>query len=82
MKGYADLADLPEDDRIAIIGQTAMKGGVIAFCVDADRGKADRYMAKLLNLFPDLEEMERFSGPVPNVVTVKVRRKSQVSEAS
>lgn len=75
MKGYADLADLPEDQRITIIGQTAMKGGVIAVCVDADPGKADRYVRKLLTRFPELEEVERFAGPVAGVVTVKVRKK-------
>lgn len=48
MEGYADLADLPEDDRIAIIGKTAATGRVVGFFVDDD-AKADRYIKKLLD---------------------------------
>jgi hypothetical protein len=77
MKGYADLADLPEDDRIALIGKAAMAGNVVAVCVDDDpTDKADRYIAKLLKRFPQLEEVERFSGPIKGVTTIKVRKKS------
>lgn len=47
MKAYADLADLPENERIAIIGQTAASGQVVGFFVDDD-AKADRYLKKLL----------------------------------
>lgn len=46
MKAYADLADLPEDDRIAIIG-TSAESTVVGFFVDDD-AKADRYVKKLL----------------------------------
>lgn len=45
MKGFADLADLPEDDRIAIIAKTAQTQ-IIGFFVDDD-AKADRYIRKL-----------------------------------
>jgi hypothetical protein len=76
MSGYLDLHELPEDRRITRIGQEAMKGGVIAFCVDDDPGKADRYARKLLERFPDLEEVERFNGPVAGVVTVKVQKRA------
>jgi hypothetical protein len=76
MTAFADIADLPEDDRITIIGQQAMNGGVIAFCTDIDPGKADRYVRKLLAKFPELEELGRFDGPVAGVVTVKVRKKA------
>ena len=49
MKAYADLADLPEDDRIDIIGRSA-ETTVVGFFVDDDK-KADRYIAKLLKRF-------------------------------
>jgi len=47
MKGYADLADLPEDERIDIIGRTAAGGQIVGFFVD-DQKKAARYIKKLL----------------------------------
>lgn len=77
MKGFADLADLPEDRRIALIGQAAMAGDVVAFVVDTDPGKADRYVRKLLEKFPELEEESRFTGPIAGAVTVKVRKKKK-----
>lgn len=46
MKAYADLADLPEDERIAIIRETAASGQIVGFFVDDD-AKADRYIRKL-----------------------------------
>lgn len=45
MKAYADLADLPEDDRIEAIARAAANC-VVGFVVDDDR-KADRYIEKL-----------------------------------
>lgn len=45
MKGYADLADLPEDERIRIIAETAATA-IVGFFVD-DEEKADRYIRKL-----------------------------------
>jgi hypothetical protein len=76
MKGYADLTDMPEEDRITTIGKAAMAGNVVAFCVDDEPAdKVTRYVKKLLERFPDLEEMDRFKGPAKGVVTVKVRKK-------
>jgi hypothetical protein len=69
---YKDLADQPEDDRIRQIGEAAMKGLTVAFVTDADPGKADRYVSKLLKRFPALKVLGRFDGPVENTVTVKV----------
>lgn len=63
---------LPEDERIRLIGEKAMLGGVVAFITDADPGKADRYVSKLLKLFPQLRVVDRFDGPTPGAVTVKV----------
>ncbi len=45
MKAFADLADLPEDERIAIIAATAATQ-IVGFFVDDDV-KADRYLRKL-----------------------------------
>lgn len=75
MKQYADIADLPEDRRIEVIGANALKKGKVAFCTDAEPGKADRYIAKLLAQFPQLEVFGRYPGPIADVVTVIVRRK-------
>lgn len=47
MKSFADLADLPEDDRIRIIAETAQTQ-IVGFFVDDDK-KADRYIRKLGN---------------------------------
>lgn len=56
MKGYADLADLPEDDRIAIIGKVAATQ-ITAVFVDNDT-IADRYVAKLA-AYPLVRLIER-----------------------
>ena len=45
MKAYADLADLPEDVRIAMI-VAAAQTQIVGFFVD-DEAKADRYIKKL-----------------------------------
>lgn len=68
---YADLADLPENKRIQIIGERAMKGEVIAFVVEDDR-KADRYLKKIANRFPKIVQLARVPGPIEGAVTVKV----------
>lgn len=72
---YADLADLPEDDRIAIIGAQVQAGKRVAFLTDND-AKADRYIRKLAERF-GAEVEARGAGPIPNVVYVKVRPKLQ-----
>lgn len=67
---FADLADLPEDERIAIIGKEAQAGKRVAFVVE-DAAKADRYIRKLLLDF-NVRVLERGPGPVKNTVYVKV----------
>ena len=67
---YADLADLPEDERIAIIGKSAESGKRVAFIVE-DTAKADRYIRQLLLDF-NVRVLERGSGPVKDTVYVKV----------
>jgi len=79
IKGYADLADLPEDERVRIIGEYAMAGNQVGVPVDEEGPdgyeKADRYVKKLLARFPLLEFVSKGKGPVANVVTFIVRRK-------
>lgn len=78
LKGFADLADLPEDDRIGIIGRMVMdKGITAAVVVDADPGKAERYEEKLTSRFPGVRVIERVPGPVANTITLKVGPKHE-----
>lgn len=78
---FTDLADLPEDERITIIGQMIMSrdpGVLVAVCVDSDLDnydKADRYVKKLTERFPQVEYVDRFLGPVRNVTTLRFRRR-------
>lgn len=73
LKGFSDLHLMTEDDRIQIIGNAAREAeNAIAFIVE-DNAKADRYLAKLAEHFPDLEEERRFAfGPG---ICVKIQRK-------
>lgn len=69
MKGYADLADLPEDERIALIAKTAEQGHVVGFVVE-DNEKADRYIAKLAPYL--VRVMARGAGPVKGTILVRI----------
>ena len=79
MKAFADISDHDEDTRIDMIGKATMSGKqssadkplIIGFVVD-DHEKADRYVKKLQEKFPTIRIIDRFDGPVPNVVTVRV----------
>lgn len=73
LKVYADLADLPEDERIDIIGRTVMEQGLtVAVAVDSDRDKMERYIRKLLKRFPGIRILERLPGIVSGTLTIKV----------
>lgn len=72
---YADLADLEEDKRIATIGAAAMQlppGSSVAFVTDDDHDKAERYIRKLLERFPELVVLKRLGGPVRGTVSVVI----------
>ncbi len=79
MKGFTDLHDLEEDERIQAIGQATMGGSrssadkplIIAFIVD-DYEKADRYMEKLEKNFPGIRLIDKMNGPVKDSVLVRV----------
>lgn len=49
MNGFADIADFPENDRIALIARYAKSkpSEVIGVAVDEDRRKINRYRHKL-----------------------------------
>lgn len=70
-KGFADLADLPEDERIKVIARHVVAHGqTVAVCVDDEPGKPERYAVKLRAL--GVAVLEQHKGPVANVVTLKV----------
>lgn len=72
MKGYSDLADLPEDERIQIIGESAMAGNIIGIAIDDDDRKVRRYLKKLLKRFPGIRHIDTIPGIVPGTVIVRV----------
>jgi len=70
-RGFADLADLPEDERIQIIAHHVRDHGLtVAVCVDDEPGKPERYAEKLTAL--GVRVLSQDKGPVANVVTLKV----------
>lgn len=73
MTAYADLASLPENDRIRIMGELAEQGQLIAFFVDSDHA-ADRYVSKLTERYR-VRVVSRMSGPVKGTIAVTVTRK-------
>lgn len=81
LTGYADLYRLQEDQRIEVIGKYLRENPdqVVAFYTDDEEGKADRYIRKLITLYPRVRVVDRFNGPVPNVVTVRVIMKKEWS---
>lgn len=70
---------LSEGDRITLIGNKAMMGlsvGVLVDGEDFDPGKADRYIAKVLEKYPMLEVT--FRGPYfkdGSVIAIKFEKK-------
>lgn len=69
MEAYADLGDLPEDQRIEVIARTAAAGKVVGFIVD-DEVTADHYISKLVG--HPVRVIDRKPGPVKNTVMVRV----------
>jgi hypothetical protein len=79
MKAFADLANLPEDQRIEAIGKLTMEGSASSadkpimngFIVETP-AKAARYIAKLKERFPGIRIIDQTAGPVPDTVLVRV----------
>jgi hypothetical protein len=67
MTAFADLGDMPEDERLEVIGITAEAGAQVAFVVD-DMPKADRYVAKLKDAGYKIQEVSRCKGPNGTVI--------------
>lgn len=78
VQGYADLADLEEDDRIELIAKAAktkMQNGQypeIAFVTD-NSPKADRYIEKLKKIDIGIRVIGRWPGPTQHAYTVKLQ---------
>ncbi len=80
---YQDLTSLSEDERIHLIGRHVTKyNKVVSFLVESDfvePGKADRYITKLLALFPDIEILNKSEALIDNVCLIKVGPKEKKS---
>lgn len=70
MAKFADLADLPEDDRINIIGGAA-QWQLVAVPIDDEPAKVKRYIEKITKRFPKVRHIATVSGIVPNTVTIE-----------
>ncbi len=74
---YADLATLPENKRIEIIGRcVAVQQLTVAVALENDAKKIERYRQKLNTAHPDLLDIEQLPGLVPGTVTLKVKPKA------
>jgi len=65
---YADLADLPEDERIRVMAEHACAGNVVACVTDDDDEKAARYIQKMEA--HGARWMKTDPGPVPETRTL------------
>lgn len=75
LKGFADLGDLPEDDRIRAIGTYVEQhpGEIVGVVVDEDRtgAKATRYVGKLATRHR-VRIVDVTAGPVPHSTVIRV----------
>ncbi len=71
LKGYADLADLSEDERIEVMAdQITRRGLTAAVVVDDEPGKPERYTEKLEA--KGCRVIDRQDGPAKGMVTLTV----------
>jgi hypothetical protein len=70
VKAYADLGDLPEDERIRLAAETALRGNVVGVVTDDEPGKPERYIRKLEAR--GVRVIDRGPGPVKNTVLIRV----------
>jgi len=79
---FFDLASLPEDERIEIIGNQVMGGELtVGIYVDDEPGKADRYIEKIQARFPGIEVIGRGAGMVKGTILIRLRKRRVVEEA-
>jgi hypothetical protein len=72
MKAYADLADLPEDERIRLAAETAATNhAIVGIVTDDEPGKPERYIRKLEG-YPLIRIIDRGPGPVKNTVLIRI----------
>lgn len=72
MKPIYDLHRISERQRIAMIAKAVSLGQSVAFMVDKDGSKGDRYISKLREINSNVTVEKRFDGPVVGVETIKV----------
>lgn len=76
MTAYSDLASLPEDERIEIIGKACRAGKRTAVFLERNLpDKIDRYIKKLSERYPDVELVDRQNGPTPRIVSLVFDRR-------
>lgn len=81
-KFYQDLYELPEDDRIRLIGHWVEDHGEnVTVLTDDIPGKRERYIEKLTSWFPGVEVVELGTGPVDKCVSFRVTRKKSEGTA-
>jgi hypothetical protein len=74
---FYDVSSLEEDRRIDLIGHGVVDHRkTIAFIVEDDGTKGDRYIQKLKEKFPLIEVIDRTPWPIANVETIRIRRKA------
>jgi len=78
MKGYADLASLPEDQRIELIARKVVgEKQTVGVVLEDDAKKIARYERKLNASRPGLMEIERTAGLVKGTITLRIKPKTQ-----
>lgn len=70
MKAFADLADLPEDERIRLIVETVKRGNTVAVAIDDEPEKIARYVRKLQAA--GVRVIDTVGGIVPSTKTIRV----------
>lgn len=70
MKAFANLADLPEDERIRIAAETAACGHVVGVAVDDEPEKVARYVRKLRA--QGVRVLDQTPGPVNGCVLIRI----------
>lgn len=72
MKAYADIASLPEDERIRIVGEAARAGNLVGVALEDDAEKIARYIEKITKRFPDVRHISTDPGLVTGTVLLHI----------